>query len=516
MSTLPVVVTVTNTSGLTTTRNAVINVNDVAPVSLFTTQAPTQPNFTDVPVADYELGTKFSSSVAGTITGIRYWRAASETGTHTGRIWSSTGTLLASVVFTGDTGSGWKTQTLATPLAITAGTTYTVSVNANTYYADTPGGHAAAINNGALTAPIGAGTYNNTPGAFPSAVYQNESYFRDIVFVPGAAPPLTVPVVNSGSFNVTVPASAGQVVGTMTATQSPTAWAITAGNTAGYFSISNAGVITTTAAVVAGSYSLTCRATNAAGNGTGAASITAAAPSAIDIPLSWNDPMFTGMTVGSGAQMTTGQTISRRSVTANDSGVFIFNQTGAASVSYCRVTSSVSNDCVVLAQVSDNTVNVDHCFIENNAPTNPTGTHADGIQLQWATWDPSKSNRGGGAAGGTVNISNSMVIIGGATSVTAGLFCADAWHGKINLTNVVFQVWAQHGLRVHSDSTGDVEIYANNVFFDVRGGTAGYLLNYGGKNVIIREWNNVRRCTVNNGVLTLGALIPQPTPTATF
>jgi hypothetical protein len=39
---------------------------------------------------------------------------------------------------------------------------------------------------------------------------------------------------------------------------------------------------------------------------------------------------------------------------------------------------------------------------------------------------------------------------------------------------------------------------------------------YGGKNVIIREWNNVRRCTVNNGVLTLGALIPQPTPTATF
>jgi hypothetical protein len=274
MSTLPVVVTARNVSGLTTTGNATINVTDVAPVSLFTTQTPAQPNSTEPGPQDYELGMRFSSSVNGTITGIRYWRAASETGTHTGRIWSNTGTQLASVAFSGDTGSGWKTQVLAAPLAIAAGTTYVVSVNAGAYYAFTPGGFSAAISNGGLTAPVGAGIFNETPGVFPAASFGNNNYFRDVVFVAGAAPPLQAPVVSNGSFNLTVPASAGPV-GTMSASNSPTSWAITAGNAAGYFSINAAGIVSTSAAIVAGSYSLTVSATNAAGSGTGSATIAA-------------------------------------------------------------------------------------------------------------------------------------------------------------------------------------------------------------------------------------------------
>jgi hypothetical protein len=276
MSTLPVVVTASNTSGLTTTANAVINVNDVAPVSLFTTQTPAQPSLADTPSPDYELGMKFSASVNGTITGIRHWKATSETGTHTGRIWSSAGAQLASVAFTGESVSGWQTMSLATPLNITAGTQYVVSVNVNARYAATTSGFGSAISNGGLTAPIGAGVFNGTPGSFPTSSYSNSNYFRDVVFVPGSAPPLQAPVVNNGSFGVIVPASAG-AVGTMSASNNPTSWAITAGNSAGYFSINSAGVISTTAAIVAGNYSLTVSATNAAGSGTGTASINAAA-----------------------------------------------------------------------------------------------------------------------------------------------------------------------------------------------------------------------------------------------
>jgi hypothetical protein len=230
-----------------------------------------------------------------------------------------------------------------------------------------------------------------------------------------------------------------------------------------------------------------------------------------DIPLRWDDPMFTGMTDGSGAQMKTNQTISRRSVTGADSGLFIFNQVGQATLSYCRMTSTVSNDCDVLSQVSDNTVNVDHCYINNNLPTNPTNTHADGVQLQLATWDATMGKRDT-PAGAVVNLKNSMIVIGG-SSVTAGFFCADQWHGRINISDVVIQTWAQHGLRLHSDSRGDIDLYCNNVYFDTRGGINGMLLNYGGKVINIRQWNNVRKCTVdNNGVLTLGAAIPQPVP----
>jgi glucose/arabinose dehydrogenase len=157
------------------------------PISIFTNQTPSQPNFTDGPGVDWEYGMKFTSSQPGVIQAVRYWKAAGESGTHVGRIWSSTGQQLASVTFTNETASGWQQQALATPWAIDAGTTYVVSVNANSHYAVTSNGFAAAITNTPLTAPVGAGVYNQNAGAFPTLVYQNENYFRDVVFAPGSS-----------------------------------------------------------------------------------------------------------------------------------------------------------------------------------------------------------------------------------------------------------------------------------------------------------------------------------------
>lgn len=226
------------------------------------------------------------------------------------------------------------------------------------------------------------------------------------------------------------------------------------------------------------------------------------------IPLSWNDPMFTGMTDGGGASMATGQIISRRSTIGADSGLFIFNQVGAAGLSYCRITSTVSNDCDVLVQVADNISTIDHCYIDNNIATNPTETHADGVQLQWLV--PGRDT----PAGGVVNLRNSMIIIGG-DFVTAGFFCADGWHGRINISDCVFQTWAQYGLRLHADVTGNIDLYMQNVYFDTKEfAISGRLLNYGGGVINIMQWDNVRFCTVDNGVLTLGALIPQPIPSS--
>ncbi len=71
-----------------------------------------------------EVGVKFSSEVNGSVTGIRFYKAAANTGTHIGSLWSSTGTLLASATFTNETASGWQQVTFSEPVAITAGTTY--------------------------------------------------------------------------------------------------------------------------------------------------------------------------------------------------------------------------------------------------------------------------------------------------------------------------------------------------------------------------------------------------------
>src|SRR5262249_33045749 len=73
------------------------------------------------------LGVKFQSDVAGSITGIRFYKAAANIGTHVGTLWSSTGQSLGTVTFTGETGSGWQQATFATPVAIQANTVYVAS-----------------------------------------------------------------------------------------------------------------------------------------------------------------------------------------------------------------------------------------------------------------------------------------------------------------------------------------------------------------------------------------------------
>src|SRR4051795_4679833 len=157
--------------------------------SLFTTQAPVLTNNTDGPGADYELGMRFTSDASGVIQAIRYYKASNETGTHIGHIWSATGQELATVTFTNEGASGWQQQALATPLTIAAGTTYVVSVNINSYYVSTPQGFASGISNGGLNAPVGAGVFDLTKGAFPTNVYQNANYFRDVVFAAGSSNP---------------------------------------------------------------------------------------------------------------------------------------------------------------------------------------------------------------------------------------------------------------------------------------------------------------------------------------
>ena len=81
-----------------------------------------------------EVGVRFKSDLNGTITGVRFYKAAANTGTHTGNLWSANGTLLARGTFSGESASGWQTLNFTTPVDIEAGTTYVASYHA-------PNGH---------------------------------------------------------------------------------------------------------------------------------------------------------------------------------------------------------------------------------------------------------------------------------------------------------------------------------------------------------------------------------------
>src|SRR4029453_9639889 len=65
-----------------------------------------------------EVGVKFRSEVAGYITGIRFYKGPTNSGTHVAHLWTLTGTQLASASFVGETAGGWQQVDFATPVAI--------------------------------------------------------------------------------------------------------------------------------------------------------------------------------------------------------------------------------------------------------------------------------------------------------------------------------------------------------------------------------------------------------------
>src|SRR5208337_4709334 len=91
-----------------------------------------------------ELGVKFQADFDGSITGIRFYKFAANTGTHVGNLWSSSGTLLASATFTSESGSGWQEVDFTSPVAVTANTVYIASYHADAGHYALDGGYFAS------------------------------------------------------------------------------------------------------------------------------------------------------------------------------------------------------------------------------------------------------------------------------------------------------------------------------------------------------------------------------------
>lgn len=136
-----------------------------------------------------ELGTRFTSSANGWVTGVAFYKGTGNTGTHTGSLWSDNGTLLATGTFTGETASGWQQLTFASPVAVTAGTPYVVSYHApHGNYAVDGGYFAGAHQSYPLTATADTTTHHNglyrygTDSVFPNGSYGSANYWVGPVF----------------------------------------------------------------------------------------------------------------------------------------------------------------------------------------------------------------------------------------------------------------------------------------------------------------------------------------------
>ena len=141
---------------------------------------------TDVADSAITVGVKFQASSNGTISGIRFYKEPDNSGTHTGALWSASGTQLATGTFTSEPSQGWAELDFSTPVQVTAGTTYVAGYFTGAgHYAVTSQGLASAVTNGPLTALAGGGVYAyGSSITFPANTYNNSNYWVDIVFTP--------------------------------------------------------------------------------------------------------------------------------------------------------------------------------------------------------------------------------------------------------------------------------------------------------------------------------------------
>jgi methionine-rich copper-binding protein CopC len=219
------------------------------------TSIPATPDSGDT--AAVTLGVKFSASAAGYISGVRFYKAPANTGAHSGYLWSSTGTVLATGTFTNESTTGWEELDFSSPVQITAGTTYVAGYSdPNGHYSFQSGGLTSAVTNAPLTVPASGGVFAyGASGVFPTSTYKSSNYWVDVVYqpIPNTNPPMvsaaypsggatSVPVshpvsvtfnaaIQSGSATVSLTdANGNSVTGTTTLSSSATTLTFTPGS----------------------------------------------------------------------------------------------------------------------------------------------------------------------------------------------------------------------------------------------------------------------------------------------
>jgi Domain of unknown function (DUF4082)/Bacterial Ig domain len=140
--------------------------------------------------AAVELGVKFKSDRPGNIRGVRFYKGANNSGNHVGKLYNTSGKLLASATFTNETATGWQQVNFAVPVAISANTVYVAS-----YFA--PNGRYAITSNyfetksfdstplHALQNGISGGNgvfFYGPSGGFPNQTFNTTNYWVDVVF----------------------------------------------------------------------------------------------------------------------------------------------------------------------------------------------------------------------------------------------------------------------------------------------------------------------------------------------
>lgn len=169
------------------------------------------------------LGMRLAVTTAGTVNGVKFYKASGNTGPHIGKLFSASGAVLATVTFANETASGWQYAAFSSPVSVTANTEYTVAYTSQGAYSNTPGGLGDGISVGPINTYFSSGSYTYSDG-FPNN-QTSSSYLVDIAFSPSTAQAISlvsrtpisgaadVPTTSNVSAAFNQPLAAGATIG---------------------------------------------------------------------------------------------------------------------------------------------------------------------------------------------------------------------------------------------------------------------------------------------------------------
>ncbi len=170
---------------------AATTANAATPDTIWGTSTPAKAAV-DSDTGSVELGTRFTPTTTGQATGVRFYKTTENRGTHTGSLWSSTGTLLGKVTFTAETSTGWQTAAFTHPITLTAGTSYVVSYHTSYGRYTATQYFTGASTSASLKVPannVGVYAYG-TASYFPTNTWHASQYWVDLTFSRSATAPL--------------------------------------------------------------------------------------------------------------------------------------------------------------------------------------------------------------------------------------------------------------------------------------------------------------------------------------
>ncbi|MER5636110.1 DUF4082 domain-containing protein [Kitasatospora sp. NPDC002227] len=173
-----------------------------APATIYGATVPATAAFAD-PAAT-TLGVRFTSSLPGVVTGVRFYKGAGNTGAHLGALYDTDGKQLARATFRDESTTGWQQADFDRPVPIRADVPYVASYLA-------PAGHYAAAPNafdggpvvyasGPLSA-LGGSFASGASLTFPTQQHDNTDYFVDVVFTADHATTHVPDAVTSAYWN---------------------------------------------------------------------------------------------------------------------------------------------------------------------------------------------------------------------------------------------------------------------------------------------------------------------------